>query len=57
VIRTSGSYNHRRVRKGDIDCGGFERADTIVEGVLPPQAIEHCPIEPQTALVVPGLRR
>src|SRR5215210_7912031 len=47
-----GSYNHRRVRKGDIDAA-FERADTIVEGVYRPQAIEHCPIEPQTALVVP----
>src|SRR5437867_12784943 len=30
-----------------------EQADTIVEGVYRPQAIEHCPIEPQTALVVP----
>src|SRR5437764_8115824 len=47
-----GSYNHRRVRKGDIDAA-FEQADTIVEGVYRPQAIEHCPIEPQTALVVP----
>src|SRR5512132_4303071 len=47
-----GPYNHRRVRKGDIDAA-FERADTIVEGVYRPQAIEHCPVEPQTALVVP----
>ena len=47
-----GPYNHRRVRKGDLD-GAFERADVIVEGVYRPQAIEHCPIEPQTALVVP----
>src|SRR5881397_2417534 len=47
-----GSYNHRRVRKGDIDAA-FDKADTIVEGVYRPQAIEHCPIEPQTALVVP----
>src|SRR5205809_2776574 len=47
-----GSYNHRRVRKGDIDAA-FDQADTIVEGVYRPQAIEHCPIEPQTALVVP----
>ena len=35
-----GTYNHRRVRKGDIDAA-FERADTIVEGVYRPQAIEH----------------
>src|SRR3954447_11994688 len=47
-----GTYNHRRVRKGDIDAA-FDKADTIVEGVYRPQAIEHCPIEPQTALVVP----
>jgi CO/xanthine dehydrogenase Mo-binding subunit len=47
-----GKYNHRRVRKGDMEAA-FERADTIVEGVYRPQAIEHCPIEPQTALVVP----
>src|SRR4029453_17623012 len=31
----------------------FDHADTIVEGVYRPQAIEHCPIEPQTALAVP----
>jgi len=47
-----GPYNHRRVRKGDIDAA-FDKADTVVEGVYRPQAIEHCPIEPQTALVVP----
>src|SRR5256885_11951645 len=47
-----GTYNHRRVRKGDIDAA-FDKADTVVEGVYRPQAIEHCPIEPQTALVVP----
>ena len=47
-----GPHNHRRVRKGDIDAA-FERADTIVQGVYRPQAIEHCPLEPQTALVVP----
>src|SRR5207244_12073430 len=46
-----GSYNHRRVRKCDIDAA-FEQADTIVEGVYRPQAIEHCRIEPQTALGV-----
>src|SRR2546425_9089040 len=47
-----GSYNHRRVRKGDIDRA-FDRADTIVSGVYRPAAIEHVPLEPQTALVVP----
>ena len=39
-----GPYNHRRVRKGDID-GAFERADVIVEGVYRPQAIEQMPLE------------
>src|SRR5918912_2364237 len=47
-----GPYNHRRVRKGDIEQA-FDQADAIVEGVYRPQAVEHCPIEPQTALVVP----
>jgi CO/xanthine dehydrogenase Mo-binding subunit len=47
-----GPYNHRRVRKGDVEAA-FDKADTIVEGVYRPQAIEHCPIEPQTALVIP----
>ena len=52
VYPTFGPYNHRRVRKGDIDWA-FDQADVIVEGIYRPQAIEHCPIEPQTALVVP----
>src|SRR5438093_1889807 len=47
-----GPHNHRRVRKGDIDAA-FDKADAIVEGVYRPAAIEHCPLEPQTALVVP----
>jgi CO/xanthine dehydrogenase Mo-binding subunit len=47
-----GPHNHRRIRKGDV-AWAFEAADVIVEGVYRPQAIEHCPIEPQTALVVP----
>jgi CO/xanthine dehydrogenase Mo-binding subunit len=47
-----GTYNHRRVRKGDIDSA-FEHADVIVSGVYRPQAIEHCPLETQVALVVP----
>lgn len=47
-----GPYNHRRVRKGDVDAA-FDAADTIVEGVYRPQAIEHCPLETQVALAVP----
>jgi CO/xanthine dehydrogenase Mo-binding subunit len=42
----------RQIRKGDIERA-FDRADTIVAGVYRPAAIEHCPLEPQTALVVP----
>jgi CO/xanthine dehydrogenase Mo-binding subunit len=47
-----GPHNHRRVRKGDIDWA-FDKADVIVEGTYRPQAIEHCPLETQIALVVP----
>ena len=47
-----GSYNHRRVRKGDIDWA-FDRADVIVEGVYRPQAIEQMPLETQVSMVVP----
>ena len=47
-----GPYNHRRVRKGDIDRA-FDEADTIVEGVYRPQAIEQMPLETQVALAVP----
>jgi CO/xanthine dehydrogenase Mo-binding subunit len=47
-----GPYHHRRIRKGDIDLA-FDRADMIVEGVYRPQAIEHCSLETQVALVVP----
>jgi CO/xanthine dehydrogenase Mo-binding subunit len=47
-----GPYNHRRVRKGDID-GAFDAADVIVEGVYRPQAIEQMPLETQVALAVP----
>jgi CO/xanthine dehydrogenase Mo-binding subunit len=47
-----GSYNHRRVRRGDVDAA-FERADAIIEGVYRPQAIEHAPLEPQVGLAVP----
>ena len=51
-IRTTGPYNHRRVRKGDIDWA-FDTADMIVEGVYRPQAIEQMPLETQVALAVP----
>ena len=47
-----GPYNHRRVRKGDIDRA-FDEADLIVEGVYRPQAIEQMPLETQVALAVP----
>ena len=47
-----GPYNHRRVRKGDIDWA-FDQADAIVEGVYRPQAIEQMPLETQVALAVP----
>jgi CO/xanthine dehydrogenase Mo-binding subunit len=47
-----GPYNHRRVRKGDVEWA-FNKADVIVEGTYRPQAIEHCPLETQAALVVP----
>jgi CO/xanthine dehydrogenase Mo-binding subunit len=47
-----GPYNHRRVRKGDVEWA-FDKADVIVEGTYRPQAIEHCPLETQAALVVP----
>jgi CO/xanthine dehydrogenase Mo-binding subunit len=47
-----GSYNHRRVRKGDL-AWAFDKADVIVEGVYRPQAIEQLPLETQVALVVP----
>ncbi len=44
--------DRRKVRKGDIDKA-FSDADTIVQGVYRPAAIEHCPTETQVALVVP----
>ncbi len=47
-----GPYNHRRVRRGDLEWA-FDKADVIVEGTYRPQAIEHCPMETQVALVVP----
>ena len=47
-----GPFNHRRVRKGDVEAA-FDKADTIVEGVYRPQAIEQMPMETQVALAVP----
>ncbi len=47
-----GTYNHRRVRRGDL-AWAFDAADVIVSGVYRPQAIEHCPLETQSALAVP----
>jgi CO/xanthine dehydrogenase Mo-binding subunit len=44
--------DRRQIRKGDIDRA-FERADTIVQGVYRPAAIEHSPIETQVCQVVP----
>lgn len=52
VYNHFGPHNHRRVRKGDVDRA-FAKADVVVQGVYRPQAIEHCPLEPQTAAVVP----
>jgi CO/xanthine dehydrogenase Mo-binding subunit len=47
-----GPHNHRRVRRGDLEWA-FDKADVIVSGVYRPQAIEHCPLETQVALVIP----
>ncbi len=47
-----GPHDHRRIRKGDV-ARAFDQADVIVQGVYRPQAIEHCPLEPQIGLAVP----
>jgi CO/xanthine dehydrogenase Mo-binding subunit len=47
-----GGLDRRQIRRGDI-AAAFERADVIVQGVYRPAAIEHSPIETQTALAVP----
>ena len=44
--------DRRQIRKGDIQKA-FEQADTIVQGVYRPAAIEHAPIETQVCQVVP----
>jgi CO/xanthine dehydrogenase Mo-binding subunit len=47
-----GGFDVRQIRKGSIE-DAFAQADTIVSGVYRPAAIEHVPLETQTALVVP----
>ena len=47
-----GEMDRRQIRKGDIDWA-FDEADTIVQGVYRPAAIEHAPIETQVCQVVP----
>jgi CO/xanthine dehydrogenase Mo-binding subunit len=44
--------DRRQIRKGAIDWA-FEHADTIVQGVYRPAAIEHAPVETQVCQVVP----
>jgi CO/xanthine dehydrogenase Mo-binding subunit len=44
--------DRRQIRKGDIDAA-FDQADTIVQGVYRPAAIEHVPLETQVCQVVP----
>ena len=44
--------DRRQIRKGDIEWA-FDNADTIVQGVYRPAAIEHCPVETQVCQVVP----
>src|SRR2546422_8237189 len=43
-----GPHNHRRVRKGDVDCA-FRKAGVIVQGVDRPPPLRHCPVPPPTA--------
>jgi len=47
-----GEMDRRQIRRGDIDRA-FEQADTIVQGVYRPAAIEHVPLETQVCQVVP----
>jgi CO/xanthine dehydrogenase Mo-binding subunit len=44
--------DRRQIRRGDIEWA-FEHADTIVQGVYRPAAIEHVPVETQVCQVVP----
>jgi CO/xanthine dehydrogenase Mo-binding subunit len=50
-----GPHDQRRIRKGDV-AQAFEDADTVVQGIYRPGAIEHCPLEPQVGLAVPEVR-
>jgi CO/xanthine dehydrogenase Mo-binding subunit len=47
-----GELDVRQIRKGDAERA-FDEADTIVQGVYRPAAIEHAPIETQVCQVVP----
>jgi CO/xanthine dehydrogenase Mo-binding subunit len=47
-----GEMDRRQIRKGSIEWA-FESADTIVQGVYRPAAIEHAPVETQVCQVVP----
>jgi CO/xanthine dehydrogenase Mo-binding subunit len=47
-----GELDRRQIRKGDIERA-FDQADTIVQGVYRPAAIEHAPLETQVCLAVP----
>jgi CO/xanthine dehydrogenase Mo-binding subunit len=44
--------DRRQIRRGDIDAA-FDQADTIVQGVYRPAAVEHSPVETQVCQVVP----
>ncbi|MGH3111509.1 MAG: xanthine dehydrogenase family protein molybdopterin-binding subunit, partial [Gaiellaceae bacterium] len=44
--------DRRQIRKGSID-EAFDQAETIVQGVYRPAAIEHVPVETQVCQVVP----
>jgi CO/xanthine dehydrogenase Mo-binding subunit len=44
--------DRRQIRKGSIERA-FDEADTIVQGVYRPAAIEHVPLETQVCTVVP----
>ncbi|MEZ5101118.1 MAG: molybdopterin cofactor-binding domain-containing protein [Thermoleophilia bacterium] len=44
--------DRRKIRRGDVEKA-FAKADTIVQGVYRPQAIEHVPLETQVSLTVP----
>ncbi len=47
-----GEMDRRQIRKGDV-AWAFDQADTIIQGVYRPAAIEHLPLETQISLSVP----